>query len=136
MSYNFVENITQIWLLSIVDLIVGKKEYKSNNFFNMKKILITGGCGFIGSHLVEYFLNKNKKVIVFDKIGKRFEKNWLIGFKHKNLKIILNDIRNFKKLDSEIKKCDQVIHILLQQSVFHIRTSFQENMFLSIFWEL
>ena len=29
MSYNFVENITQIWLLSIVDLIVGKKEYKS-----------------------------------------------------------------------------------------------------------
>ena len=25
MSYNFVENITQIWLLSIVDLIVGKK---------------------------------------------------------------------------------------------------------------
>ena len=29
MSYNFVENITQIWLLSIVDLIVGKKEYKA-----------------------------------------------------------------------------------------------------------
>ena len=29
MSYNFVENITQIWLLSIVDLIVGKKEFKS-----------------------------------------------------------------------------------------------------------
>ena len=29
MSYNFVENITQIWLLSIVDLIVGKKKFKS-----------------------------------------------------------------------------------------------------------
>ncbi len=28
-SYNFVENITQIWLLSIVDLIIGKREYKS-----------------------------------------------------------------------------------------------------------
>lgn len=85
----------------------------------MKNILVTGGCGFIGSHLVEYFLNKNKKVIVFDKIGKRFEKNWLVGFKHKNLKIILNDIRNFKKLDSEIKKCDQVIHLAAAISIPH-----------------
>ena len=32
MSYNFVENITQIWLLSIVDLIVGKKDLNPNNF--------------------------------------------------------------------------------------------------------
>ncbi len=29
-AYNFVENIHQIWLLSIVDLIIGKKEYKAN----------------------------------------------------------------------------------------------------------
>ena len=28
-SYNFIENITQIWLLSIVDLIIGKREYKA-----------------------------------------------------------------------------------------------------------
>lgn len=27
----------------------------------MKKILITGGCGFIGSHLVEFFLKKKTK---------------------------------------------------------------------------
>ena len=47
----------------------------------MRKILITGGCGFIGSHLVEFFLKKKLKVIVFDKKGKRYEKNWL-----KNLK--------------------------------------------------
>ena len=28
-AYNFVENISQIWLLSIVDLIIGKREYKA-----------------------------------------------------------------------------------------------------------
>ena len=43
----------------------------------MKKILITGGCGFIGSHIVEYFHNKyeKSKIIVFDKnIGENPEK--------------------------------------------------------------
>ena len=28
-AYNFVENISQIWLLSILDLIIGKREYKA-----------------------------------------------------------------------------------------------------------
>jgi len=41
------------------------------------------------------FLKKNQEVIVLDKRGKRFEKNWLENFKHKNLKIILDDIKNF-----------------------------------------
>ena len=75
----------------------------------MKKYIITGGCGFIGSHLVDYFLKKNQKITVLDKKGKRFEKNWLKNFKHKNLKIILDDIRNQSTLDNLVKKCDQVI---------------------------
>jgi D-sedoheptulose 7-phosphate isomerase len=29
-SYNFIENIHQIWLLAVVDLIIGKTEYKVN----------------------------------------------------------------------------------------------------------
>ena len=85
----------------------------------MKKILITGGCGFIGSHLVEFFLKKNQKVVVFDKKGKRYEKNWLKNFKHKNLKIILDDIRNYNKLDKIIKNCSQVIHLAAAISIPH-----------------
>ena len=36
----------------------------------MKKIVITGGCGFIGSHIVEHFFTKYKKskIYVLDKI--------------------------------------------------------------------
>ena len=33
----------------------------------MTKVLITGGCGFIGSHLVESFLKDNHEVSVLDK---------------------------------------------------------------------
>ena len=33
----------------------------------MKKILITGGAGFIGSHLAEFLLKKNYNITVFDR---------------------------------------------------------------------
>ena len=32
----------------------------------MKKIIITGGCGFIGSHVVEQFIDKNYEITVVD----------------------------------------------------------------------
>ena len=32
----------------------------------MKKVLVTGGCGFIGHHLVKHLLNSNYEVVVLD----------------------------------------------------------------------
>ena len=34
-----------------------------------KKIVVTGGCGFIGSHLVEALLNKNAQVVIIDNLS-------------------------------------------------------------------
>ena len=33
----------------------------------MKKIIVTGGCGFIGSHLCELLVQKGFKVVAFDR---------------------------------------------------------------------
>lgn len=60
----------------------------------MKKILVTGSEGFIGSHLVESLLQNNYSVKAlvlynsFNSIG------WLKNIKHKNLEICLGDIRD------------------------------------------
>ena len=35
----------------------------------MKKVLITGGAGFIGSHLVEKFVENNFNVVVLDNLS-------------------------------------------------------------------
>ena len=49
----------------------------------MKKILITGGCGFVGTNLTKFLLRKNYKVIVIDT-------QWFGNYlpKHKNLIVI------------------------------------------------
>ena len=55
---------------------------KSNN----KSVLITGGNGFIGSHLVEFFVKKNFNVISFDRYNIQSNLGWLENspYKKKN----------------------------------------------------
>lgn len=53
----------------------------------LKKILITGGAGFIGSHLVESLIKKNK-IIIIDDLSTGNMKNLEKVISHKNLKFI------------------------------------------------
>lgn len=55
----------------------------------MEKILITGGCGYIGTNLVKHLLKQKHKITVIDT-------QWFGNFlpKHKNLKVYKMDIRN------------------------------------------
>jgi len=73
----------------------------------IKKILITGGAGYVGSMLVSELLKKNYKVTVIDLMiyGRKVLK------KNKNLKIFKGDIRNQKLLKKIIKGQDLVIHL-------------------------
>ena len=68
------------------------------------KILITGGCGYIGTNLVNFLLKKGKKVTVIDT-------QWFGSYlkNHNNLEIIKSDIRNIK--NSYFKNVDTVIHL-------------------------
>ncbi len=68
------------------------------------RILVTGGCGYVGSVLVPKLLKMKHKVTVVDTqwFGKNLKK-------HKNLKIIKTDIRNIDKID--LKNISTVIHL-------------------------
>ncbi|WP_318161358.1 SDR family oxidoreductase [Riemerella anatipestifer] len=89
---------------------------------NNRKILITGGAGFIGSNLTEHFLSKNYQVRVLD--------NFSTGHKH-NIKDFLEN-ENFELLEGDIrdlevcrKACEGVDYILHQAALGSVPRSIE-----------
>jgi UDP-glucose 4,6-dehydratase len=91
----------------------------------MNKILITGGCGFIGSHLAEYIFKKFTKseIIIYDKITYAANRKYLSGItRSKRVRIVKADINNLKKLISSTRKVDLLIHVAAES---HVDKSFR-----------
>ena len=68
----------------------------------MKKIIVTGGSGFIGTNLVNLLVKKKFFVINIDKLSYSSNNSNHIN-KTKNYKFIKSDINNFKKIKNVIK---------------------------------
>ena len=77
---------------------------------NKHTILITGGAGFIGSNLCEYFLAKEYKVICLDNFatGHRYNLNDFIN--DTNFHLIEGDIRNLEDCQNAVQGVDYVLH--------------------------
>ena len=76
------------------------------------KILITGGCGFIGSHLVEHMVLNGYEVVVYDRYNSESNYGWLEESQvKKDVKIILGDIRDFDSVYNAVNQVDSIIHL-------------------------
>jgi len=73
-------------------------------------ILITGGAGFIGSNLTEYFLGLNYKVICLDNFSTGHRHNLKDFLHNPDFKLIEGDIRNFADCNLAAEGVDYVLH--------------------------
>src|SRR5690606_4963937 len=74
-----------------------------------KRILITGGAGFIGSNLCEYLLNSSS-VVCLDNFSTGKKENIEALMSHPNFKLIEGDIRNLADCQSACEEVDYVLH--------------------------
>lgn len=80
-----------------------------------KKILVTGGAGFIGSNIVEELLNRKYKVTVIDNLSSGYKEN-LTEFENK-INFIEGDIRDYDLINKELEDCEAVIHLAAMISI-------------------
>jgi UDP-glucose 4-epimerase len=75
------------------------------------RVLITGGAGFIGSHLAERLLKDGNKVVVIDNLSTGSLKN-IEGFKkHSGFEFVEGDVRNAELLGPLVEQSGAVFHL-------------------------
>ena len=78
----------------------------------MKKIIVTGGAGFIGSNFVHYVVNNHPEVhvTVLDKLTYSGNKANLAGLPEDRVQLVVGDIADAKLVDELVKDTDAVVH--------------------------
>jgi UDP-N-acetylglucosamine 4-epimerase len=74
------------------------------------KILITGGAGFIGSNLCEYFVEKGNQIVCLDNFSTGHLHNLEKLIDNQNFKLIKGDIRNIEDCQNAVEGVDYVLH--------------------------
>jgi UDP-glucose 4-epimerase len=82
------------------------------------KVFITGGAGFIGSHLCDALVADGKEVTILDNLSTGSKKN--IAHLEGKIKVFQGDIRDQKLVNSLVENCDLVLHMAAALGVDNI----------------
>lgn len=80
-----------------------------------RRVLVTGGAGFIGSHSVDYILAQGAHVLVLDNLSSGKSEN--LNLTQPNLEFMEGDVLEYPLLVDLLKDCDAVLHLAAIASV-------------------
>src|SRR4051794_495876 len=83
------------------------------NGHDKRPVLITGGCGFIGTNVAHHFLSQGQRVILIDNLSRTgVQKNleWLQETHGNLVEIELADVRNEQALRKAVRSVAKVFH--------------------------
>ncbi len=82
-----------------------------------RKILVTGGAGFIGSHLAERLARIASSVIVYDNLSLGSAENIQPLLKQENFRFVKGDVLDLASLNGVVQECDLVFHLAANPDV-------------------
>ncbi len=89
-----------------------------------KKILITGGAGFVGSHTADALVRQGHQVRVYDNLSAQVHPTGLPSYISPEIEFIRGDVRDLAKLSSAVRDAEVIFHLAaavgVGQSMYHI----------------
>jgi nucleoside-diphosphate-sugar epimerase len=76
---------------------------------NKQTVLVTGGCGFIGSHIVEALVKKGYQVRILDNLSTGKLEN-IATLNPQDFEILVGDVADFPTVDTAMQGCEYVFH--------------------------
>jgi len=85
--------------------------------FNARRVLVTGGAGFIGSHLVNWLLKQGCEVTALDNLSTGKLENLKEFLDDSGFKFVKGDLRNRRDVEEAVRDADAVFHLAAITSV-------------------
>ena len=89
---------------------IQSNQENKNMSLEYKKVLVTGGAGFIGSNIVKTLLEKGAEVRVLDNFATGKRENIASFKKNRNFELIEGDLRSYSIVRKAVKGVDFVLH--------------------------
>jgi len=97
-----------------------------------RRVFVTGGAGFIGSHLVDRLVGITRETIVFDNLSTGSLENLKHNMRKANLRFIHGDLLNPKEVSRALNDCSIVFHLAANPEVRvgaeNTRIDFEQNL--------
>jgi len=90
------------------------------------RIAVTGGAGFIGSHIVDRIVEESREVVVIDDLSQGRLENISGHLNNKNFKFIKADIRDLARVEEIVKDADAIFH---EAAVASVTRSFEDPIY-------
>jgi UDP-glucose 4-epimerase len=84
---------------------------------NSQRIFISGGAGFIGSHLVDRLCKEGKEVVAFDNLSSGKLENIKQWLKKSNFKFVCEDLLKPASIPKSLSDCETVFHLAANPEV-------------------